>query len=88
MPRYPQFIESVPIPPARPPLDQMAPVQTVLERLRERLGPRVDINLRYSGTEDKLRLSVRGWGDSDPEQLDREARAALQESARLIAAAT
>ena len=84
VPRYPQFIESVAVPPSKPPLEQIAGVQTALARLRSQLGTHVDINLRYSGTEDKLRLSVRGRRGDNPSLMTAEASGALQQVAECI----
>ena len=83
MPRYPQFIASAPIT-ARPNLEEVEAVQKILARLRAGLGPKADINLRYSGTENKIRLSVRGSGDDDPELIDKQAREALGKIAEAI----
>jgi phosphoglucosamine mutase len=83
MPRYPQFIASAAIE-ARPELEEVEPVQEILARLRAGLGTKADINLRYSGTENKIRLSVRGSGDDDPELIDREATEALGQIAEAI----
>jgi phosphoglucosamine mutase len=83
MPRYPQFIESVAVSPEKPPLEDNDKVQTIIEQLRAQLGD-VDINFRYSGTEDKLRLSVRSRGRDDPSLMIREARKALQQIAQII----
>lgn len=84
MPRYPQFIESASVSREKPPLEENGEVQTIIKQLRTELGAHVDINLRYSGTEDKLRLSVRGWGDDDSSLMVREARRALQQIAKII----
>jgi phosphoglucosamine mutase len=83
MPKYPQFIASATIQ-ARPELEDVDRVQEILARLRADLGPKADINLRYSGTEDKIRLSVRGCGDHDPDLLDRQAAEALGQIAEAI----
>ena len=83
MPKYPQFIASAEIE-ARPELEGVEPVQEILARLRKGLGRKADINLRYSGTENKIRLSVRGTGDDDPELIDREATEALGQIAKAI----
>ena len=83
MPRYPQFIGSAAIE-ARPRLEEVGPVQEILARLRSGLGKKADINLRYSGTEYKIRLSVRGSGDDDPELIDRLATEALGKIAGAI----
>ncbi len=83
MTKYPQFIASARIS-ARPELTQVDEVQEILARLRAALGPKADINLRYSGTEDKVRLSVRGCGDDDPELMDSQAMRALGQIAEAI----
>lgn len=83
MPRYPQFIASAAIT-ARPELEKVEPVQEILARLRAGLGPKADISLRYSGTESKIRLSVRGSGDDDPELIDTQATEALGQIAEAI----
>ena len=83
MPRYPQFIASAAIT-ARPELAKVEAVQEILARLRAGLGSKTDINLRYSGTENKIRLSVRGSGDDDPELIDKQAREALGRIAEAI----
>lgn len=84
MPRYPQFIASAAVQ-ARPELKDIDQVQEILGRLRAGLGPKADINLRYSGTEDKVRLSVRGCGEHDAGSLDRLAAEALEQIAEAIA---
>ncbi|NIV28999.1 MAG: phosphoglucosamine mutase [Anaerolineae bacterium] len=83
MPKHPQFIGSAAIE-ARPKLEEVEPVQEILARLRGGLGEKADINLRYSGTEYKIRLSVRGSGDDDPELIDRQATEALGEITQAI----
>lgn len=83
MPRYPQFIASAAIE-ARPELEDVDQVQEILARLRAGLGSKADINLRYSGTENKIRLSVRGCGDDDPDLIDKRATEALGEIAEAI----
>ena len=83
MPRYPQFIASAAIE-ARPALEEVESVQKILARLRAGLGSKADINLRYSGTENKIRLSVRGSGDDDPELIDIQATEALGQIAEAI----
>ena len=83
MPHYPQFIASATIE-ARPALDEFEPVQEILAWLRVGLGSKADVNLRYSGTEDKVRLSVRGCGGDDADLIDSRAAAALEQIARAI----
>jgi phosphoglucosamine mutase len=84
IPLYPQFIESIDVSPEKPPLEENDGVKAILKQLETSLGTPVDINLRYSGTEDKLRLSVRGLGESDPSLMVTEARKALQQIAQTI----
>lgn len=84
MPKYPQFIESAVVSPEKPSLEGNDEVQMIVEHLQTRLGTHADINLRYSGTEDKLRLSVRGRSGDDLSLMTREAREALQRIARVV----
>lgn len=86
MQRYPQFIESANVPPEKPPLEENAQVQDDIAQLQNRLGAHADINVRYSGTEDKLRLSVRGRGGDDLSLMRKEARKALRRIAQAISA--
>jgi phosphoglucosamine mutase len=83
MPKYPQFIASAAIE-ARPALDEVEPVQEILAWLRAGLGSKADVNLRYSGTEDKVRLSVRGCGEDDAAMIDKRATDALEQIATAI----
>ncbi len=86
MTRYPQFIDSAAVPPAKPPLERIDQVQAIIARLQSRLGEQAEINLRYSGTEDKLRLAVRSRDHDDPRRIAREAREALRQTVQAIAA--
>jgi len=88
MSRYPQFIGSVAIPPGKPPLEEMQQVRQIVRRLEAEIGFPADIHLRYSGTEDKLRLSVRGWVEGDAEQMVAAAQQALQQLGQAIVAHT
>jgi phosphoglucosamine mutase len=83
MPRYPQFIASAAVE-SRPELESVDRVQEILARLRAGLSPKADINLRYSGTEDKIRLSVRGCGDDEPDLINKQATEALEQIAEAI----
>lgn len=85
MHRYPQFIDSAAVP-SKPPLEKVGAVQNALEELRTQLGSGADINLRYSGTEDKIRLSVRGRAGDDPDLMAQQAGTALQQIAQAVAA--
>jgi len=85
--RYPQFIESMTVPAAKPPLEHLPAAQAVLRGLRDALGGDADVKMRYSGTEDKLRLSVRCHTDSAVESMRSEAQQSLRRIAEIIAAA-
>lgn len=61
--------------PGKPPLQMIPEVQAALRRLHESLGDNVDITLRYSGTESKLRLKIRAGEEHDRQTLEREAKA-------------
>lgn len=61
--------------PSKPPLQMIPEVQEALRRLHESLGDNVDITLRYSGTESKLRLKIRAGEEHDQRTLEREAEA-------------
>jgi phosphoglucosamine mutase len=61
--------------PAKPPLQTIPEVQAALRRLHEALGDTIDVTLRYSGTEDKLRLKIRAGEEHDQQTLEREAEA-------------
>jgi len=61
--------------PSKPPLQMIPEVQAALRRLHESLGDNVDITLRYSGTESKLRLKIRAGEEHDQRTLEREAEA-------------
>lgn len=71
---YPEYLTNVDVP-SKPPLDSIPEIQEALKRLRAALGENVDINLRYSGTENKLRLKIRAGPEHSPETLAREGEA-------------
>jgi phosphoglucosamine mutase len=60
---------------SKPPLQTIPEVQAALQRLYEALGENIDVTLRYSGTEDKLRLKIRAGEEHDQQTLEREAEA-------------
>ncbi|MBN1812391.1 MAG: phosphoglucosamine mutase [Anaerolineae bacterium] len=60
---------------SKPPLQTIPEVQAALQRLHEALGENIDVTLRYSGTEDKLRLKIRAGGEHEQQTLEREAKA-------------
>lgn len=78
IPRYPQAMVSLEAPRIPTPLTEVPEIRAVLEELQARLGDRAEILLRYSGTEDKLRLSVRTRAGGDAEELAGEVRRALE----------
>jgi phosphoglucosamine mutase len=70
--------------PGKPPLQTIPEVQAALRRLREALGEDVDITLRYSGTESKLRLKIRAGEEHDQRTLERKAEAFMAIARRAI----
>ena len=83
MKTYPQFIKSAAIP-FKPDLDDIPEVAIELSKLRNSVSQKADINLRYSGTENKIRLSVRGFMDDDQDNIDKQASLALDSIANSI----
>jgi len=79
IPRYPQAMVSLDAPRISIPLAEVPEIRAVLDRLRARAGDGAEVLLRYSGTEDKLRLSVRTRTDGDGAALAEETRRALQQ---------
>lgn len=75
---YPQFIESADVPSEKPPLENNSQIEDVVKGLHTALGGDVDINLRYSGTEDKVRLSIRGRKGDNSALIYEEGRKALE----------
>jgi len=59
MERVPQVVESVTLP-ARRPLEEMASLQGLIERVRKELGSDGRVIVRWSGTEPKLRVMIEG----------------------------
>lgn len=76
---YPRRTARVPAR-ARPPLDQLDPLQRAMAEAEERLGVDGRVLVRYSGTEPVLRLLVEG---SDPVRVD-HAIEALTRAAREV----
>jgi len=60
--------------PSKPPLHAIPEIQTALEYLYTALGKNIDVTLRYSGTESKLRLKIRAGAEHDQGQLEQHAR--------------
>jgi phosphoglucosamine mutase len=59
MERVPQVLENVTLP-ARRPLEQMARLSAVTEKVKKELGEDGRLLVRWSGTEPKLRVMVEG----------------------------
>ncbi|MGC9357481.1 MAG: phosphoglucosamine mutase [Anaerolineae bacterium] len=57
----------------KPPLEELPEIQAALEELEHTFGDRVDINLRYSGTESKLRLKIRATEALEQQLLETHA---------------
>jgi phosphoglucosamine mutase len=71
---FPEYLVSVDVP-SKPPLQTIPEIQKALARLHASLGDNIDVTLRYSGTESKLRLNIRAGEEHDQEALEREANA-------------
>ncbi|MFW5803324.1 MAG: phosphoglucosamine mutase [Verrucomicrobiota bacterium] len=67
MDEYPQKLVSVPVV-EKPPLDELAGVQSVATQCREALGENGRLILRYSGTEHKLRVLIEARTEEDVER--------------------
>jgi phosphoglucosamine mutase len=70
--------------PHKPPLHTIPEIQMALGRLRASLGENIDITLRYSGTESKLRLKIRAGAEHEQERLEQEAEAFMAVAKRAI----
>jgi len=80
---FPECLVNIDVP-SKPPLQTIPEVQAALQRLREALGDNVDITLRYSGTESKLRLKIRAGEEHDQQALESEAQAFMDVAKRAI----
>ncbi|MFQ6100144.1 MAG: phosphoglucosamine mutase [Anaerolineae bacterium] len=74
MREFPEYLVSIEVP-SKPPLQTISEIQEALGRLHASLGENVDVTLRYSGTESKLRLNIRAGEEHDQQTLEREAEA-------------
>jgi len=74
MREFPEYLVSIEVP-SKPPLQTIPEVQEALRRLHRSLGEDIDVTLRYSGTESKLRLKIRAGEEHDSGALEREAEA-------------
>ncbi len=68
----------------KPPLQTIPEIQAALNHLHESLGKNIDVTLRYSGTESKLRLKIRAGEEHDQETLEQEAEAFMAVAKRVI----
>jgi len=80
---FPECLVNIDVP-SKPPLQTIPEVQAALQRLREALGDNVDITLRYSGTESKLRLKIRAGEEHDQQTLESEAQAFMDVAKQAI----
>ncbi len=78
IPRYPQAMVSLDAPRIPIPLTDVPEIRAVLDGLQARVGDGAEVLLRYSGTEDKLRLSIRTRTHGDAATLAEETRRALE----------
>jgi phosphoglucosamine mutase len=69
---FPECLVNIDVP-SKPPLQTIPEVQAALQRLHTSLGDNIDVTLRYSGTESKLRLKIRAGEEHDQQTLEREA---------------
>ena len=83
MREFPEYLVSIEVP-SKPPLQTIPEVQEALRRLHRSLGDNIDVTLRYSGTESKLRLKIRAGEEHDPEALEREAEAFMAVAGQAI----
>lgn len=80
---FPEVLISIEVP-SKPPLQTIPEIQEALQHLHASLGEDVDITLRYSGTESKLRLKIRAGEEHDQRTLEREAEAFMAVAKRAI----
>jgi len=79
----PECLISIEVP-SKPPLQTLPQVQAALQHLHTSLGENIDITLRYSGTESKLRLKIRAGEEHDQRTLEQEAKAFMAIAKRAI----
>ncbi len=70
--------------PNKPPLHAIPEIQTALEHLHTSLGKNIDVTLRYSGTESKLRLKIRAGEEHDQRLLEQHAEDFMAVARRAI----
>jgi phosphoglucosamine mutase len=69
---FPETLLSIEVP-RKPPLQMVPEIQRALEQLHASLGENIDVTLRYSGTESKLRLKIRAGEEHDQASLEQAA---------------
>ena len=83
MREFPEYLVSIEVS-SKPPLQMIPEVQAALKRLHASLGENIDVTLRYSGTESKLRLKIRAGEEHDRQVLEREAEVFMAVARRAI----
>ena len=83
MREFPEYLISIDVP-SKPPLQTIPEIRDGLRQLHDTLGEDIDVTLRYSGTEDKLRLNIRASESHDQKDLEDAARAFMAIAEREI----
>ncbi|RLC95542.1 MAG: phosphoglucosamine mutase [Chloroflexi bacterium] len=83
MREFPEYLSSIEVS-SKPPLQTIPEVQDALKRLHAALGENIDVTLRYSGTESKLRLKIRAGEEHDPQVLAQEGEAFMAVAGQAI----
>jgi phosphoglucosamine mutase len=83
MREFPECLVNIDVP-HKPPLHTIPEVQAALEYLHTSLGENIDVTLRYSGTENKLRLKIRAGAEHDQQLLEQQAEAFMAVARRAI----
>jgi phosphoglucosamine mutase len=83
MREFPECLVNIDVP-SKPPLHTIPEVQAALENLQTSLGENIDVTLRYSGTENKLRLKIRAGEEHDQQLLEQQAEAFMAVAKRAI----
>ena len=80
---FPECLVNIDVP-SKPPLHTIPEVQAALEHLHATLGANVDVTLRYSGTESKLRLKIRAGEEHEQQLLEQQAEAFMTVAKQVI----
>lgn len=83
MREFPECLVNIDVP-RKPPLHTIPEVQAALENLHTSLGENIDVTLRYSGTENKLRLKIRAGEEHEQHSLEQQAEAFMAVAKRAI----